>query len=640
MASPANLAVAEDLVGAAASDGLELEPLLTISEWADEFRVLDSKTSAAVGPWRTDRIPYAREIMDSLSPHDPVRRIVFMKGAQLGGTEIINNFLGYIIHRAPAPVLIVYPTIDAASKVSKQRIAPMIELTPVLRERVRAARSRDAGNTTFVKEFQGGLFILTGANSGAGLRSMPARFLLCDEVDDYPGDVDGQGDPVALAEKRTSNFPRRKILLVSSPTLKNLSRIEREYLASDQRRYFVPCPLCGMMDWIQWRIGGWSGEEGRHHHIHFDEHRPETARLRCASCDGLIDEHHKTQMLARGAWRPTAVGDGKTRGYHLSSLYSPIGWRSWAECVDEFLKVKSDAVMLKTWVNTVLGETWEDLGEGVGAGSVLARARRYAGEVPVGVGALVASVDVQADRLECAVKGYGAGEQSWLIALAQFHGDPGQESGPKSPWPDLDQFLKGEFLHESGQKLRIECVTIDSGHHTEVVYRFCSVRREHKVFPVKGGSERGREIVSRASTRNRYRVKLWTLCTDTAKDVIYSRLRIATPGPGYMHFPEWIDEEYVDQLTAERAVWKYVKGKGTVRQWIKIHRRNEALDLEVYCLAALHILGPPLMRVLQSRADKFAQMVLAPAPGEGGPPPAAPAPLPAKRKRRGWATNW
>ena len=488
----------------------------------------------------------------------------------------------------------------------------------MLYEKVREARSRDSGNTMTSKEFPGGIVILTGANSAAGLKSMPIRYLFCDEVDEYPGDVEGQGDPVVLAEKRTTNFARRKVFLVSTPTIKGLSRIEKEYLASDQRRYFVPCPHCGNLDWIRWE------------NIRWNEGDPKTAALACVACGSLIEEHHKNKLLARGEWRATASGDGRTVGFHVSSLYSPLGWKSWAGCVEEFLRAKDDPLRLKAWVNTILGETWEERGDSVEPEGLLARAERYPAEVPTGVGALVASVDVQGDRLECAVKGYGVGEESWLIAFSQFHGDPGREQ----VWLELDKFLRQEFTHESGQKVPISCVAVDSGgHHSEQVYRFCRARLERRVFAVRGGNERGKPVVSRPTDHNRYRAKLFTLCVDTAKEIVFSRFRIGSPGPGYCHVPEWVDAEYVAQLTAEKALRRWVKNRGTVREWIKTRERNEALDLEVYCLAALYILGPGFVKSLPERAAAWARKA------EASPQVASDSAASAPR-RRGWIDGW
>ena len=227
-------------------------------------------------------------------------------------------------------------------------------------------------------------------------------------------------------------------------------------------------------------------------------------------------------------------------GFHLSALYSPLGWKSWAQCASEFLQAKEDPFRLKTWVNTVLGETWEERGDSVAAGSLAARLERYPAEVPTGVGVLVVAVDVQGDRLEAVVKGYGADEESWLIAFTLLHGDPARGQ----VWHELDQFLGQSFKHESGQELRIKRTVIDSGGaHTEQVYRYCRARLSRGVYPVKGGTIAGRPLVERPSAHNRYRVPLFVLCVDTGKDIVFSRLLIASPGPGYLHLPDWVDAE-------------------------------------------------------------------------------------------------
>lgn len=624
-----SLSVAE-LCARAFGDSIAPEPILTVSTWADEHRFLGSSASSEPGRWRTTRTPYLREIMDCLSPSHPAERVVVMSGAQIGKTECGNNWIGYVIHHSPGPMLMVQPTVEVAKRVSKQRIAPMIDATPVLRSRVAEARARDSGNTVQVKEFEGGLLIITGANSGAGLRSMPIRFLFMDEVDEYPGDVDGQGDPVALAEKRTATFARRKVLLTSTPTIKGLSRIEREFVDSDQRRFHLPCPLCGHSDHLTWG-------DPAHHRIAWEEGRPETAHMLCGGCGGRVEERHKTAMLGQGEWRATADAVGHTAGFHLSALYSPLGWKSWAMCAAEFLSAKEDPFRLKTWVNTVLGETWEERGDSVSSHDLAARRERYAAEVPTGVGEIVAAVDVQGDRLEAVVKGYGAGEESWLIAFTQIFGDPAREK----VWLDLDQFLGQEFEHQSGQKLRVRTTVVDSGGaHTEHVYRYTRARLSRRVFPVKGGSISGRPLVERPSVHNRYRVPLFVLCVDTGKDVVLSRLRIGSHGPGYVHLPEWADEEYIAQLTAEKAIRKYVKGRGAVREWVKTRERNEALDLEVYALAALYIGGPALLRGLAERAATLARPSTEPHPQEESTPDPFAALAAYRRRRRNWVYDW
>jgi phage terminase large subunit GpA-like protein len=586
------------------ADGWRSDLALSLADWSDQHIVLSSKDSSEPGPYRTARTPYAREVANCLSPSDPTERVVLVSGAQMGKTRIGLNWIGYVIDIVPGPMLMVEPTVDIAKKVSKQRLATMIETTLALTNKVAEARSRDSGNTMFEKEFPGGILLITGANSAVGLRAMPIRYLFLDEVDGYPLDVENEGDPVGLAEARTTAFARRKVFLTSTPTLKGLSRIEAEYLLSDQRRYFVPCPYCDAYDWIRWE------------RIQWPEGQPEGARLACLSCGALIEERHKTAMLARGQWRATAPGPGKCAGFHISTLYAPLGWRSWVSIVREWVAAQGDTSKLKKFINTVLAETWEEKGDSFSAHDLETRLEDYAAEVPSGVGPITASVDVQGDRLEVAVKGWGAGEESWLIALDQMHGDPAKAD----VWLELDKLLLQTFDHASGRKLTIRAVAIDSGGlHTEHVYRFVKPRETRRldngdiqhVYAIKGRAGSGREILGRPSTSNRYKVKLFPVGVDTAKDTVFSRMRLENPGPGYMHLPAWVDDEYMAQLTAEKALRKYKKGVGTVREYVKLRERNEGLDLEVYALAALHMLGRHTMAELGRLA---AENDAAPAP--------------------------
>jgi phage terminase large subunit GpA-like protein len=309
-----------DAIDHAWREGLIPDPPLSVSEWADRYRMLSSRSASEPGRWATRRTPYLKAIMDCLSPTSPVERVVFMKGAQVGGTECGNNWIGYCIHLAPGPMMAVSPTVEMAKRNSKQRIDPLIEESPALSERISPSRSRDAGNTVLAKEFRGGVLVMTGANSAVGLRSMPVRYLFLDEVDGYPADVDGEGDAIQLAEARTRTFARRKILIVSTPTVSGVSPIEREFETSDQRRYFVPCPHCGHRQWLRFEQLRWKWGE------------PETTHYVCESCDDEIQEQHKTWMLEQGEWCAMAPENAvKTAGFHLSSLYSPLGWSSWAD---------------------------------------------------------------------------------------------------------------------------------------------------------------------------------------------------------------------------------------------------------------------------------------------------------------------
>jgi phage terminase large subunit GpA-like protein len=501
-------------------------------------------------------------------------------------TETGLNYFGYVVEHAPGPMLIVQPTVELAQKVSKQRIAPMIEESPRLRELIKDARSRDSGNTMLTKEFRGGVLMLTGANSAVGLRSMPIRFLFLDEVDAYPSDVEGEGDPVKLAERRTTTFSRRKVYMVSTPTIRDVSRIEREFLLSDQRRYFVPCPHCENMDWIRWS------------NIKFDPENTATVHLQCESCGCLIDEHNKTEMLLRGEWRPTADGDGRSAGYHLSSLYSPLGWKSWGEIVREFLAAKNDPPMLKEWVNTVLAETWEEeYSAKIGAEALAEKAEEYRLlTVPDGGLILTAGIDVQDNRIAVKVKAWGEDEESWLVNWTEIYGDPSDLSG-EGPWAQVDSVLLTEYQHESGAKVKVMAAAVDTGgHFTHEAYMFCRMRKKRHVIAIKGSSTPGRSAIGKPSRQDvnfknqtiKGGVDLWMIGTDTIKATVYARLKKAgESGAGCPHFPLGVSDEYYKQLTAEKQVTRFTNGHPR-RIWIKKDgSRNEALDCEVYAYAAL-----------------------------------------------------
>jgi phage terminase large subunit GpA-like protein len=623
------------------SDGWKTDAIVSISAWADANIVLSSVDSSEAGPFRTARTPYVREIVECLSPQNPATRVVWMAGSQVAKTRTGLNWLGYIIDCAPGPTLLVQPTVDTAKRVSKQRIAPMLENVAALARKIRSPRERDGGNTQLEKEFPGGILILGGANSAAGLRSMPVRNLFLDEIDSYPPDVDGEGDPVSLAEKRTGTFGnRRKIYMSSTPTIKGLSRIEAAYLASDQRRYFVPCPHCGFFDFMKWE------------NIRWPEDAPDLAALLCVACGVMIEERFKTQMLERGEWRPTAAGNTRgVVGFHLSSLYSPLGWKSWRQLANDFLEAKKEPLKLKTFINTELGETWEERGDAFDSSDLKKRLENYAAEVPHGVGLLVGSVDVQGDRLEWACKGYGAGEQSWLIATGQVDGDPAKDA----TWLELDKELVQLFDHESGRKLAMRAIAVDSGGlHTDMVYKFCVARasrriagQSQRVSAIKGVGGSGREILGRPSNKNRYKCRLWPIGVDTAKDTVFSRMHIEQTGGGYMHLPAWVDDEYLEQLTSEKAIKRYKKGVGVVREYVKTRERNEALDLEVYALVALYTLGrETVKRLAQYAIDLSTAFEAGKTDTAAEVAPTPPAPPKSTRsfmtgyRGKGWLNSW
>jgi phage terminase large subunit GpA-like protein len=586
------------VVRLAAREALLPERDLRVSEWSEEYRLLASKTSSEPGPWRNARTPYLVEPMDCLSTGHPAEEIVLQWGTQLGKTEGGNNWLGYVIHQAPAPMMAIQPTLNLAKRFSKHRLSSMIDEMFVLRARIGEKRSRDAANTTLMKDFPGGLLVIAGANSAADLRSMPCKYIFADEIDAYPFDVDGEGDPLALADKRASNFPRRKKLKTSTPTTKGFSRIEQAINQTDLRRYHVPCPQCDERQVLRWKNMRWTSDP---------EHDPDSAHYVCEHNGCVIEEHHKTAMLAAGAWIPDfpGRGDGKRVGFHLSTLYSPLGWESWASLVRQFLEAKraldaGDDTKMKTFVNTCLAETWEEQGDQVKVEALQARAERYdLRAVPWGGLVLTLACDVQGNRLEYKIKAWGRFEESWEIDYGVLWGDPAQ-TGETSVWAELKRVIATPIAHACGRELRVLASAIDSGgHHTHEVYQFCRANRHLNVFAVKGLSQSGRPILGKPTLvdvntrgdRIKKGVQLWLLGTDTAKSLIYGRLKVTEPGPGFIHFSDQLPGEYYAQLTAERLVTRYVKGRPRL-EWIKPGAaRNEALDLEVYAIAAAHKLG-------------------------------------------------
>jgi len=629
------------------AQGLALPPDFYVDEWADEHRQLSPISSAEHGQYHTERTPYARGIMRALSPQDPCRFVVWMKGSQIGATEVGLNWDGYNMHHDPGPILNIVPDLEFARLFSKERIAPMIEGTPVLRERVKEAKDRDSGNTLLVKEYEGGIWILTGSNRASRLKSMPIRYLHIEEPDEFSQDVgakkdvEGQGGAIGLAIKRVETYgDRAKIYINGTPTIAGLSTIGQWFAPSDRRRYFIPCPACGHLDYLTWEgPDKLSEDQGTHHRIEILNREPSTARMVCSSCQERIEESYKDQMLAGGEWIATATAMmPNVVGFHLSSLYSPLGWKSWASCAEEFLQGLQNPQDLKIFINQTLGELYEERGTEFKPKTLLDRRETYKAEVPNGVGALVASVDVQADRFELLVKGYGAGEQSWMVAFEVLEADTAKEMEYHRA---LDPFLERKFVHESGREMKIVRMTVDSRYHTEQVYRYCKARAARGVFAVHGDPNlRGKPVISPASRRNQYRAALFPICTDTAKDNIYARLSIGEPGPGYMHFPHWSTEEYFKGLTAEKIIWKYPPGKKPFRVWKKTYDRNEPLDCEVMCLAALYIGGQEFVRSLAGRAAEAAKPL---EDGEKRPTAAAAAPRQQPRGPRGgkgWVGKW
>jgi phage terminase large subunit GpA-like protein len=582
-------------------DSVLPEDSVPLSQWADDNRVLTTRSAAEPGPYRTSRTPYLRAIMDDLSVGSPVLRVVFKKCAQIGASEVGNCWIGYLVDQAPGPILMVQPTVELAKRYSKQRIEALFNESELMRGKVRQARSRDSGNTILLKEFNGGLLIMTGANSAVGLRSMPVRYLFLDEIDAYPGDVEGEGDPVALAEARSRTFSfRAKKFFASTPLIKNMSRISREYERSDQRKYFVPCPLCDEMQVLEFAQLRW--QPGK----------PATVQYQCKACSDTFGEHHKTVMLEAGEWRATAASlDPLTHGYQLSGLYSPVGWLSWAEIAKQWEEAVNDADARKTFINTVLGEEWEEEATEVPDWQRLYERREAwpVATVPERGLFLTAGADVQIDRIEIDVWAWGRDLESWLVEHIVLPGDPGRSE----VWAAMTVLLGRTWEHASGARMGLQRLAIDTGFTTQQVYQWARAQDRATVLPVRGVAKYDRvvpvsgpsriEIIIANGKKLKRGLNLWTVSVSVFKKELYKHLGLAKPTEeeqaagfgfpaGFVHLSDTTSDEWIKQLVAEQQVIVRSRhGFNARTEWRQLRPRNEALDCRVYARAAVWLAG-------------------------------------------------
>ena len=558
---------------AAWAEGWDVSDPLPVDQWADKYRVLPRESASEHGPWRTDRTPYLREPMQVLSDSHPCKRVVLVFGTQTGKTECGNNWVGANIHESPSSMMVVQPTVEMGKRWTRQRLNPMIKLTPELQERIPPSRSRDSGNTSAMKEFPGGFLVVAGSNSAASLSSMPVRRLFLDEVDRYPADVEDEGHPVDVAERRTSSFPRRKILITSTPTVKDESVVWDEFEASDQRYYYVPCPHCGHMQVLR------------------DENLADDATFLCEAGGHFIEEHHKTEMLARGVWIARNPGS-IIPGFHLPSYYAALGLGySWADIVELRQKAKDRPEKSKTYTNTIMAECYEDDSGKVDWKDISERAGGYSSRtIPDGCLMLTAGVDTQDDRWAVTIMGFGRRGRWFAVDWFEIPGKPGIEE----EWAVLDSaVLDPTFVNGHGVTLRVLAMAVDTGgHNTHMAYQYCRLRQHRRVMAIKGSKFQGRPILpSRPSPQDvktngqilRAGVDLWLVGTDTAKGAIFAKLNadlgVEAEEIRFRH-PSDLPDDYYQQLTAERY-------DTTKERWVKPrHTRNEALDCTVYALAA------------------------------------------------------
>lgn len=580
---------------------------IDLDEWSDKYRFLPESTSSEPGQWRTDRFPYLREIMKCLSPSSRARTIDVMKGAQLGFTELMICWMLYTWAEDPSPFMYLQRTDEDVQDFVDQKLQPSIDLCPVIHDEDSLRKSTSKKKQTSkkkMKSFPGGYIAMGSANSASTLRSKSLSRIAADEIDAYKKNVNEEGDPLLIISRRVANFPNSKQYRISTPTLKETSRIEPLYEAGDQRRYYVPCPHCnasadksGTYFTIKWKNIVW--EEGK----------PKTAKLICVDCGCEIDEAHKTWMLEQGEWRaenpfhanqmPGDV-DIENVSFHINSLYSPLGFFSWADAATMFINAhkNKDNEQLKVFVNTVLGESWSETGKSISYEFIKKRKEPYSldgsFEIPHGVYVLTAGADVQDDRIECEVLGHGINNETWSIEYKVFSGDTEQAQ----VWQEFDLFLLKQYRHQSGVMMNISGAAVDSGHRSKLVYAFCRDREYRRIYPVKGKGGWGQGNIKRPMRPHKdYGVWLITVWVDELKLSLYSRLRTEIPGPQYCHFPYSPEytEEYFKQLTAETLVTRRVNGANVLAWDLSAGKRNEALDCRIYNLAILEFLNIDVM---------------------------------------------
>ena len=553
---------------------------LSLSEWADEYAYLSAESSAEGGRWHT--LPYQKAIMDAIT--DPkIEQVTVMKSARVGYSKILNHIIAYHIHQDPCGIMVVQPTIEDAAGYSKEEIAPMIRDTKVLTNLVSDAKSRDSNNTILQKQFPGGVLSLVGANSARGFRRVSRRIVLFDETDGYPASAGTEGDQIKLGIARTQYFWNRKIVAGSTPTIKDFSRIERLFDQSDQRRYYVPCPHCNHMQYLRWPNMRWENDD------------PLTASYACEECGELIPHSKKRWMVERGEWRPTQPGNGRHVGFHVWAAYSYSPNAEWSNLVEEFLLSKNDPEQLKTWINTTLGECWEDeYASKVGADGLMERAatENYKrGEPPNLALMLSLGCDVQDDRLSMSIWGIGRNEEMFLVDRKVIYGSPARAD----VWKQLDEVLMDKYKNDEGFEMKIETAAIDTGgHFTQEVYQYVRERSHLGLIGIKGVGQKGKPPIGKPTKVDinfsgralKRGVQLFPVGVDTIKTTLHNKLKDAELGQGYIHFYPTITPDYFQELTAERQVLRYKHGYQE-RVWVKkSNARNEALDEMVYAYAA------------------------------------------------------
>lgn len=556
----------------------------TVSQWADRNRVLVSDSSSEPGPWRTDRAPYQREIMDAFT-QPGIYEIVIMASAQVGKSEIELNMMGRAIDIDPGPILYVQPTDKVAEDYSKRRIAPMIAACPTLRDKVYRAKGRDSNNTITMKTFPGGSLAIIGANSPSDLASKPVRYIFLDEIDRFPLSAGTEGDPIELAERRTETYRHnRKIVKCSTPTIKGASKIERAYMHGTQEEWRTECPYCREYSYIQFDDVKFDKEEFQDEDGQ-TQYTVKNTRWMCPVCKRETAELDVKRLPAKWVVRNAKALQNGIRSFRMNAFMSP--WSDWKDIALSFLRAKDDPELLKVFHNTMLGESWELRDRSGAPEKLMERKEHYNAEVPSGVLVLTMGIDTQDNRLEYEVVGWDREEQSWGISRGVIPGRADSEG----VWEEVDELLEREWKMPNGMGMRVLATFMDSGgHFTEEVYRQCAKRGNRRIWPIKGESGEGKPYVRQMKNANLPKGAVgFMIAVDAGKEAILFSTGVEEQGPRYMHFPKdpmcGYDLEYFRGLLSEKQVIHRRKGQNVI-EWEKTYERNEPLDCRNYARAA------------------------------------------------------
>jgi phage terminase large subunit GpA-like protein len=617
---------------------------MTTPEWAETYRYVDR--GSRKGKWSNETLPFLTEIM-AAADNPLVREIVFQKSSQVGGSEVINNVFGKRIHQAPTEMIYCAEKEDKAKAWTQEAFDSMVRATPELRQLI-SARPED--NNQNVKRFAGGGLYITWATSPAELSSRPAQVIAFDEKAAYK--PTNEGDAVKLGEARTKTYDGEELIIKNSTPRRcdcgmgeTCGDISHDYERGDQREYYVPCPHCNEFQTL--KFGGKDVAYG----LKWNADEPESPFYLCEHCHAVIEEFDRDEMLAYGHWVAAKPFNG-VASFKINQIYSPfVGW---GRMVVDFLESQKSKAKLEVYTNTVLGETWKPV-EQIEYEDLTWNLETYPTAVPPGVLVLTAGVDVQKDRLEVEVVGWGKDHESWSIDYKVFHGSPGIEitddeeetdadAEPlSSVWDDLKVYLMSSFHGQGGQTFRIQCVGIDYGYLSTIVAKFVKKYAAKRWFAVKGMSDPFKPLVSKPTeTGKNPKIRMFPVGTNAAKDDIFAALKVEKPGPAYCHFPDrqpYNEDAHMKQLCSERMV-THTRGGRTYRVYEKVgpNVRNEALDVRVYALVARAILNPNYEAIAKRRlqhaevADRMELLADDPTNDPNTEPP-QPAPTP-KRKAK------